>query len=76
MAFRRFTMFIVDLDLGYCSLGAEECLASNPGSLSGGGEREPGTHCLRMRKVYGTISSIIRWTLSLPRGRTCTDKVY
>ena len=44
-------------------------LASNPGSLSGGGEREPGTHCLRMRKVYGAISSIIRRTLSLPRGR-------
>ena len=51
-------------------------VASNPGSLSGGGEREPGTHCLRMRKVYGAISSIIRRTLSLPRGRTCRDKVY
>ena len=45
-------------------------------TFKGGGEREPGTHCLRMRKVYGAISSIIRRTLSLPRSLTCTDKVY
>ena len=36
-------------------------------------QREPGTHCLRMRNVYGQFSSR---TPSLPRGRTRTDKVY
>ena len=51
-------------------------IASNPGSLSGGGEREHGTHYLRMSKIYGDISSIIRRTLSLPRGQTYMDKVY
>ena len=29
-------------------LESSSFLALNPGSLSGGGEREPGTHCLRM----------------------------
>ena len=49
-------------------------VASNPGSLLGGGEREPGTH-LCMCKVYGAFSSIIRQTLSLPRGRTHIEEV-
>ena len=39
-------------------------------------EKEPGIHCTRMREVYGGFSSIIRRILSLPRGRTPTDKVY
>jgi hypothetical protein len=42
----------------------------------GGGGREPGTHCLCMRKVCGAFSSIIRHTLSLPRGQTRMDKVH
>ena len=29
-------------------------------------KKAPGTHCLHMCKVYGAISSIICWTLSLP----------
>ena len=39
-------------------------------------EKGPGTHCTRMREVYGAFSSIICRILSLPRGRTCTDNVY
>ena len=38
-------------------------------------EKGPGTHCMRMREVYGAFSSIIRRILSLPRGRTCTDNI-
>ena len=44
-------------------------------SFRGVGEREPGTHCLNMRKDYGEISGIIHQTLSLPRRWTCMDKV-
>ena len=38
-----------------------------------GEEKGPGTHCMRMCKVYGAFSSIIRWILSPPHGQTCTD---
>ena len=34
-------------------------LASSPDPLCGE-EKGPGTHCTRMRKVYGKFSSIIR----------------
>ena len=57
-------------------------LASNPGSLLGGGEREPGTHCLRTRQnsqkswefvflsVYLSINVNLDPT-SLPKNRLC-----
>ena len=57
-------------------------LASNPGSLSGGGGREPGTHCLRMRQnsqkswefvflsVYLPVNVNLDPT-SMPKNRLC-----
>ena len=62
--------------------GVGDALALNPGSLSGGGKREPGTHCLHMRQnsqksrefVFFSVYQSVNVNLdprSLPKNRLC-----
>ena len=51
-------------ELVLTAIPASSCLASFPGSRAGEEEREPGTHCLRMRQVP-LVTCILLHSLAL-----------